>query len=147
MGPVGKNFALQMLKLHLERNILEVVSDQVGCPTSTLTLAKACWKLIQRSTEGQVLPSIMHWCDAGAASWYDVAFAVGELGKQNGLLNSPARLVPIKTSQYPALARRPNYSLLDIHESIIALEIEPLHWRTALEQFLRLRSEQASKER
>ena len=39
MGPVGKNFALTMLRLHRERQQIGVVEDQVVCPTST---ARAC---------------------------------------------------------------------------------------------------------
>jgi dTDP-4-dehydrorhamnose reductase len=75
MGPVGKNFALTMLRLHRERQQIGVVEDQVGCPTSTHTLAAACWRVISAGISEPVL----HWSGAGAASWYDVAVAVGEL--------------------------------------------------------------------
>ena len=34
--------------------------------------------------QNEALPTIMHWSDAGAASWYDVAVAVGELGQELG---------------------------------------------------------------
>ena len=44
MGPVGRNFALTMLRLHNERDAISVVADQVGGPTTTHTLAAACWQ-------------------------------------------------------------------------------------------------------
>ena len=69
IGPVGKNFALTLLRLHRERDQLGVVADQVGCPTSTLNLAQACWQTLQ-SAGDRDLPAVMHWSDAGAASWY-----------------------------------------------------------------------------
>ena len=112
IGPVGKNFALTMLRLHQERDQLGVVADQVGCPTSTLNLAQACWQAIQRSSDGIELPQVMHWSDAGAASWYDVAVAVGRIGAELGLVDRPADVHPITTADYPTPATRPGYSLL-----------------------------------
>lgn len=135
MGPVGKNFALTMLRLHRERDSLGVVADQVGCPSSTLNLARACWQSIQRGSQG-TLPPVMHWCDSGAASWYDVSVAVGELGAELGLLDTPASVQPIQTSDYPTPAARPSYSLLDCNDTRKALELSGEHWRTALKTVL-----------
>ena len=134
-GPVGKNFCLTMLRLHALKaaagEALGVVADQVGCPTSTLTLAEACWRAI--SVEG---PQILHWSDAGAASWYDFAVAIGELGVQLGLLQQAAAVRPLTTADYPTPAQRPSYSLLECSSSRVALGLEPLHWRAALAQVL-----------
>jgi len=136
MGPVGRNFALTMLGLHRERGAagqaLAVVADQVGGPTCTHTLAAACWRVLQTGLEAPVL----HWSDAGAASWYDVAVAVGELGQQLGLVEQPAAVRPITTAEYPTPARRPGYSLLACNGSRALLGLEPTHWRTALRQLL-----------
>jgi dTDP-4-dehydrorhamnose reductase len=55
MGPVGKNFALTMLRLHRERPAISVVEDQGGCPTSTHTLAAACWRVITANVQEPVL--------------------------------------------------------------------------------------------
>ena len=141
MGPVGNNFALTMLRLHRERDQLGVVADQVGCPSSTLNLARACWKAIQRSSEGIKLPPLMHWSDAGAASWYDVSVAVGECGAELGLLDTPAAVQAIQTSDYPTPAARPSYSLLDCSATRKALELGGEHWRTALKTVLRAKAQ------
>lgn len=136
MGPVGRNFALTMLRLHRERDTLGVVADQVGCPSSTLNLAQACWQCIRLGST-QALPEIMHWSDSGAASWYDVAVAIGELGGELGLLASPAEVNPISTSDYPTPADRPSYSLLDCKGTREALHLNGEHWRRALRTVLR----------
>ena len=136
MGPVGKNFALTMLRLHREREQISVVADQVGCPTSTATLAAACWRLIAAMDPAARLPAVLHWSDAGAASWYDVAVAVGELGLELGLLERMAAVNPIATADYPTPAERPSYSLLDCTSSRKTLDLPPTHWRQALRQLL-----------
>ena len=135
MGPVGRNFALTMLRLHREREQLGVVADQVGCPSSTLNLATACWKTITVGAD-TTLPPILHWSDAGAASWYDVAVAIGELGHQLGLVDEPAKVKPITTADYPTPASRPNYSLLDCTTTRAALQLDGQHWQEALQQLL-----------
>ena len=137
-GPVGRNFCRTMLRLHRERAVsgepLGVVADQVGCPTSTLTLAAACWRAIGPHADD---PRILHWSDAGAASWYDFAVAIGELGVAAGLLEREAAVEPLTTDDYPTPARRPGYSLLECSASRLALGLRPLHWRAALMQVLR----------
>jgi dTDP-4-dehydrorhamnose reductase len=139
-GPVGQNFCRTMLRLHREREQLGVVADQVGCPTSTLTLAAACWRAIgvgADSAADPANPRILHWSDAGAASWYDFAVAIGELGVRAGLLERAARVTPLTTADYPTPAQRPSYSLLDCTTSRAALGLELLHWREGLSEVLR----------
>jgi len=136
MGPVGRNFALTMLRLHRDKEELGVVADQVGCPSSTLNLARACWRVIGGSEEGLELPPVLHWCDGGAASWYDVSVAVGELAVELGLLNRAAKVNPINTADYPTPATRPSYSLLDCQASRNELKLEAQPWRAALRDVL-----------
>jgi dTDP-4-dehydrorhamnose reductase len=82
------------------------------------------------------LPPILHWSDAGAASWYDVAVAIGELGHRLGLVDSPAQVNPITTADYPTPASRPNYSLLDCTTTRSALQLDGEHWQEALKKLL-----------
>ena len=75
---------------------------------------------------------ILHWSDAGVASWYDFAVAIGELGEQLGLLETAVKVHPICTTDYPTPARRPSYSLLDCTATRAQLDFAPKHWRDAL---------------
>lgn len=134
-GPVGRNFVLTMLRLHRERGEqgepIAVVADQVGTPTATHSLAEACWAAIRSGLGG-----VHHWCDAGVASWYDLAIAVGELAEHSQLLRRAAPVRPILTADYPTPARRPFYSLLDCSGSRAALGLDAVHWRSRLAEVL-----------
>ena len=138
-GPVGKNFFLTMLRLHASRaangESISVVSDQVGCPTATYSLASACWRAI--TSGGDIHQNrVLHWSDAGAATWYDFAVAIGELALSAGLIKESAEIRPIHTVDYPTPAQRPSYSLLDCASTRKLLRLEPPHWRTALSKVI-----------
>ena len=137
MGTTGKNFLLTMLKLHQTRKEINVVSDQISCPTSTKTLAEACWRVIKLKMEGNIynfnFMPILHWSDNGIASWYDIAIAIGEISVKNGLVNLPAFVNPIKSENYPTKAKRPNFSLLDCSSSKEFLNFKGEYWRNSLE--------------
>ena len=134
-GPVGRNFCLTMLRLHRIKaeagETLGVVADQVGCPTATPGLAAACWQSISLNLGGW-----HHWSDAGAATWYDFALAIGELGTARGLLERPAKVKSLTTAEYPTPAQRPSYSLLDCTQTRSALGLEGTPWRHALGRVL-----------
>jgi dTDP-4-dehydrorhamnose reductase len=136
-GPVGRNFLLTMLRLHQQRAAdatpLGVVADQVGCPTATAGLAQACWRVLLASADPHhAIPDILHWSDAGAATWYDFAVVIGEFAQRLGLLEKAACVSPIATKDYPTPARRPAYSLLDCSSSRQILGLAEQHWQQAL---------------
>jgi len=139
-GPVGRNFCLTMLRLHRQRaerrEPLPVVADQVGCPTNTTGLAAACWQVLAQVHAGQTLAPILHWSDAGAASWFDFALAIGELGQAVGVLDQSAEVLPITTAEYLTPVERPKYSLLDCTATRAALQLPAEPWRRALEAVL-----------
>ena len=137
MGTIGKNFLLTMIKLHQTKKVIDVVSDQISCPTSTKTLAEACWKAIKLKQEKCIYKDnfmpILHWCDNGIASWYDIAIAIGEISAKNGLVKFPAFVNPVKTENHPRKANRPSFSLLDCKSSREFLELKGEYWRKSLE--------------
>ena len=79
------------------------------------------------------LPPILHWSDAGVASWYDFAHAIVRNAKSRGL-DKNRMVVPISTDQYPTLAVRPAFSLLDSSKTVKLLTLEQRHWTDELEE-------------
>jgi dTDP-4-dehydrorhamnose reductase len=129
----GKNFVLTMLRLFNERPVVRVVADQIGAPTSADSLAQCVW----RAAEAKDVRGILHFTDAGVASWYDFAVAIYEEATQLGLLTKPVDVQPIRTQDYPTPARRPSYSVLDVTGTSAALGLTPIHWRNNLRKVLR----------
>ena len=138
MSDFGSNFLLTILKLYNEKSSFPVVADQVGCPTSTYSLSKTCWDILLHDTQVHktCLPGIMHWTDAGVATWFDLAYSIGEIGKEIGLINKNADLIPIKSSEYETKATRPKYSVLDSSLSRDLLNLEHLNWRRTIYEIM-----------
>ena len=136
-SPFGKNFCLTMLRLHkscLDKKVpLRVVSDQISCPTSSFSLSNLCWTMINNNEIFKSEQKIFHWSDAGVASWYDFAVAIGEIGLKSGLLEKKSRVLPIKSKDFPTPAKRPSFSLLDSSDICDLLKLERSHWRSELE--------------
>jgi dTDP-4-dehydrorhamnose reductase len=130
-SPHGSNFVRTMLRLMCERDVVSVVADQIGTPTSASSLARAIWVLAERGATG-----LHHFTDAGVASWYDFACAVAEEATSIGLLERSVRVAPIATADYPTPARRPAYSVLDKGETWMLLGQVAPHWRVTLRDTL-----------
>ena len=128
----GSNFVKTMLVLMKERSRLGVVSDQVGAPTWARTLAEAIWDMAARPQ----MTGILHWADAGVASWYDFAVAIQTIALELGLLESAIPIEPISTEAYPTPAARPRFSVLDTTETRKELATQQLHWGKALQLML-----------
>lgn len=123
----GKNFVLTMLRLMAEKDSLNVVADQIGTPSSTWSLARCIDACLTKKPVG-----ILHWTDAGVASWYDFAVAIQDEAVRAGLLGHAIPVHAIPSARYPTPAKRPAFSVLDKSATIDALNCEPDHWRHEL---------------
>jgi dTDP-4-dehydrorhamnose reductase len=128
----GSNFVKTMLKNMATKSELRVVSDQFGAPTWARGLAEVLWRCV----EMPALNGIHHWRDAGSASWYDFALAIGEEASGIGLLSGEIPILPIASDEYPTPATRPRFSLLDCSDTWKALGVIPPHWRKQLRMML-----------
>ena len=90
-----------MLRLAEERDEVNVVDDQIGCPTFTGHLAPALVEIAE-----QRLGGVLHVAGAGSCSWYDLAAATFA---ETGADAAPARGRPPSS---PRPAPRPACSVL-----------------------------------
>lgn len=129
----GRNFVTTMVRLFRERDVVNVVSDQIGTPTSAVSLAQCAWRAAADRGENATL----HYTDAGVASWYDFAVAIRDEAHSLGVIQRDVRIVPITAEQYPLPARRPAYTVLDKNATWRRFGIAPVHWRTSLREILK----------
>lgn len=133
-GIRGANFLLTMLRLLKERDELRIVDDQIGSPTWSRMLASSTALVLYRVLRGELdleqVGGLYHLTGSGQVSWFGFASAILE----NAGLD--ANLIPIPSSEYPAPARRPLYSVLDnsLFEKTFGLVMPD--WRLSLKQCL-----------
>ena len=114
-GMRGANFLLTMRRLMRERPELKIVADQIGAPTWCRHLAEATAQVVAQvgsPGRGADKPDpwgVYHMTNGGETSWHGFAAAILALDKPD----TPARLLPIPSSEYPTPARRPLNSRLD----------------------------------
>ena len=70
-NPCSRMIAATMLRLASEREAVQVVTDQVGCPTWTGHLAPALVALVAQRRLG-----VLHIAASGACSWCEFAVAI-----------------------------------------------------------------------
>ena len=122
----GPNFVRTMLKLGQERDELQVVNDQYGCPTSTVDLAEAVLRIIGTGRYGTY-----HVVGSGVTTWHGFARKVFELSG-----NTRVRVMPVTTEQFVRPALRPAYSPLDTRLLRLAIGWSPRPWEEALTEYL-----------
>jgi dTDP-4-dehydrorhamnose reductase len=124
----GNNFVKTMLRLGNEKENLGVIFDQVGTPTYARDLAKTCLDILcgDSSVDISKNGNLYHYSNEGVTSWYDFAISIMELG---GL---DCKVKPIQTKDYPTLAKRPHYSVLNKSKIKTDFKIEIGYWRDSL---------------
>lgn len=120
----GNNFVKTMIGLGKERESLGVIFDQVGTPTYARDLASAIFVAIRQGVES----GIYHFSNEGVCSWYDFTKAIHRLA---GI--TACRVNPLHTEEYPTLAKRPHYSVLDKTKIKNTYHIEIPHWMDSLQ--------------
>ena len=131
----GKNFLRTIKKLAEEKDIIQVVDDQIGAPTwarsvalKTHQILKQCLNKKWLETKDPSLSGIFHLTCQGKTSWH--GFARKVLNMSNTSQN--IKLIAIPTSDYPTPATRPSNSLLNNEKIQKVFGLDMPHWEDAL---------------
>ena len=139
VGPWRENFVktiLKKLKGKKDQKNLRIVSDQVGCITTTESLSKIILILIRKKSNNEKLPTHLHWCSSGKASWYQIALSIKKISEDLNFIKSEILLEPVSSKEYKSLCPRPKYSLLDNKETEKLLDIKSKPWEKDLEDII-----------
>jgi dTDP-4-dehydrorhamnose reductase len=124
-GAGGPCFPATILRLASERDELNVVDDQVGCPTFTGHLAAA---LVDLGARPSPPLGVVHVAAGEACSWYEFA---REIVAGAGLR---CEVRPCTTAEMPRPAARPAYSVLGSERGGEAPALPS--WRDGLAEYM-----------
>ena len=129
----GHNFVRSIIALAKERESLTIVNDQIGSPTYARDLANCIIDIIIKSilNPKAYLPGIYHYANQGTCTWYDFAQEILNVTGIKG-----CQLIPVSTDQYPAVAKRPKFSVLDTTKVRESFGIGIPNWRDSLRECL-----------
>jgi len=116
-----KSFVDKMLELAKTRDKLDVINEEVSCPTYAPDLAKRTREIV----EGDYDFGIYHGANKGACTWYEFCQNIFKIKEISVKLN------PVPGSKFPRPAKRPAYSIL-----LNTKLPEARTWQEALWQYL-----------
>ena len=128
---IGHNFFLTMKKLGYEKEVLNIVADQIGSPTSNLFIAEQIKKIIPQLNNSN--SGVYHLVPDSFCSWHEFAKAI--IRKTNPNFNLE-QLYAIKSIEFPTKAVRPKYSILINNKIKNKFKLTFESWQEELEKII-----------
>ena len=125
-GRAGKTAVDTMRRRAAERRAIDVVADQVGCPTDSAELARGLRALVEAGAGG-----VVHATGGGSTSWYGFA---REILRQAG--EDPEKIRQATTGQLGRPAPRPAHSVLSNERFAELVGFRLADWPDALGDYL-----------
>ena len=134
-SPFGNNFVKTMMRLAKERETLNVVADQTGCPTSAIDLAQAIVAVSRGLIDNPILSGTFHAAGNGITNWASFAEEIFNVLSENGyrvpLVNK------IDSVDYKTAAKRPVNSVLDCSKLKQTFDIQLPNFHGSLRDCIR----------
>lgn len=120
----GKNFVNTMRKLSKEKEVLTIVSDQYGRPTSTKDLTAFIFAILDQIPES----GVYHFSNDGVCNWYEFAVQILKSTSFEG------KIVECNSKDFVQKAKRPKNSILSLKKTKKNVHYEIPDWEIALER-------------
>ena len=137
----GQNFLKTIMKLIQEKTSLNIMSDQIGTPTSSEALADVTYKIVETIFNDPNFKDFgtYHMTLDNETNWYRYACFITDEAKRLGLqtLMTSKDIKPILTYAYPTLAKRPMNSRLDTTKIKKTFMLELPHWEEEVKKVLK----------
>jgi dTDP-4-dehydrorhamnose reductase len=140
-GSHGQNFLKTILKLIQEKTSLNVVSDQIGTPTSSEALADVTYKIVEAIFNDPNFKDFgtYHMTIDNETNWYRYACFITDEVARLGLqtLMTSKDIKPISSDAYPTVAKRPMNSRLNTTKIKKTFMLELPHWEVEVKRILK----------
>ena len=137
----GQNFLKTILKLIQEKTSLNVVSDQIGTPTSIEALADVTYKIVKTIFNDPNFKDFgtYHLTLDDETNWYRYACFITDEAKRLGFqtLMTSKDIKAVSTDAYPTLAKRPMNSRLNTTKIKKTFMLELPHWEEEVKRILK----------
>jgi len=134
-GSHGNNFVKTMLRFAKERSELKIIADQIGSPTPADLIADVTALAISLIQNGKGEEGVFNLVPTGEVSWHGFAEAIFNHAAQFTNDTAP-KLLPIETSEYPAMAKRPFNSCLNTDKLEQAFGFYMPNWQWPLKHII-----------
>lgn len=129
-SPFGKNFVTTVTRIAKEKSELKVIDDQWGRPSYGIDLARRILGLI--SNNKIYTYPILHFANKGICNWKEFAEAI------SNELRYKTKIKGVPTSDYPNIAKRPKYSILDTRRIEKKLGVSIPTWQESLKKCIKI---------
>ena len=140
-GSHGNNFLKTILRLILDKESLNIVSDQWGSPASASILSDVTFKIVDTILKNKNFNDYgtYHVTNDGETNWHAYASLISSEAMKLHLKVKckPDQIHPILTSEYPTAAKRPFNSRLNTDKLKKTFMLELPHWESEVKKVLR----------
>lgn len=136
-GLEGSNFIKIILKLANERSIVNVIENEISCPTDSMSVAHAILKIATMINCGASAWGTYHFCGYPAISRYHYAIKILEIAKKYSSKKF-AEINGVNSDQFVSQAARPDYSAMSSDKIFKVFNIAPHYWHASLAHIIQI---------